>query len=113
MKNAPDGYERGCNILLAIVQGWTGEPPRFAFPPKGVVLIADLRGIGDKLCRNDGARHLLAFAIRRCLERTGQAPTSLMLEVVLDVAHVPYERVPLEELGLGAVADQVKARRPH
>ena len=111
--NRGESYERGCNILLAIIRDWTGEPPRFVFQPKGIALVADLTQFGGRLARNESARAIVAKGIERCMRETGCTPTSLMLEVVLQVAGVPFERVPLEELGLGEAAAAIKARRPH
>jgi hypothetical protein len=97
---ADDNYERGAEITFAIVRDWKGGPPRFAFPPKGVALIADLRDIGQRLARNDAARELVTLLIKRSVERTGHAPTAMMLLVVLEKLGRPIERVSLSELGL-------------
>lgn len=95
-----DTYERGAKITVAIVAGWTGPEPRFAFPPKEIGLIADLSEIGEKLARNNAARELLALLIKRCRERTGQVPTVIMLQVALDMSGIPTETVPLSDLKL-------------
>jgi hypothetical protein len=91
-------YERGAQITYAIVSTWRGAPPRFAFPPKDVALMADLRDVGDKLARNDAARELVALLIKRCVERTGEAPTAMMLRIVLDMLKIPVEEVAPDEL---------------
>lgn len=93
-------YERGAQITYDVVASWRGAPPLFAFPPKEYALLADLRDIGQRLARNDGARDLLQLLIKRCVERTGQAPTAMMLQVVLETLGHPIERVSLSELGL-------------
>lgn len=78
----------------------THEVPRFAFPPAEIALIADLRDIGEQLARNDSARGLVAELVRWVVERTGEAPTAMMLLMSLEVAEIPIERVALSELGL-------------
>ena len=100
MSLADESYERGCWITFAVVRGWNGDPPRFAFPPKEYALLADLRDIGQRLARNDSARQLVALLIKRCVERTGNAPTAMMLRVVLEELQHPIETVSLSELGL-------------
>ena len=82
------------------MRDWKGEAPRFAFPPKEIVLLADLRDIGERLARNEGARRLLALVIKRCVERTGQAPTAMMLRVVLEELGIEVDQVSLGELGI-------------
>lgn len=101
MKDArAESYERGCQITFNIVRDWTGERPLFAFPPKEIALLADLGDVGQRLCRNEGARQLLAHLLKRCRERTGMAPTAMMLRVVLEELKIPVEHVSLSELGL-------------
>lgn len=99
-----DAYERGAGITFLFVKRWLEDPaleqPRFAFPPKEYALLADLRDIGTRLARNDGARQLVALLIKRCVERTGEAPTAMMLRVVLEQLGHPIEWVSLSALGL-------------
>jgi hypothetical protein len=93
-------YIRVAEITARVVRDWIGEVPRFALPPREIALIADLRDIGARLVRNDGARQLLALLIRRCVERTGDAPTVIMLDTALDYVGIAVERVSLSDLGL-------------
>jgi hypothetical protein len=99
--NVPPSWELGAELTYQVVRRWKGEQPRFAFPPKGVVLVADLRDVvGRPFARNQSARELLEHVIKRCIEETGESPTVLMLEIVLERAGIPIERVSLSELGL-------------
>lgn len=100
MTTRAESYERGAQIVLNLVRDWSGEPPRFRFPPREIALLADLRDVGQRLALNDGASELVELLVKRCLERTGQAPTALMLRVVLEQLHIPIETVPLSSLGL-------------
>lgn len=100
MSSRDEDYERGAAITYNIVRDWKGEAPRFAFPPKEIALLADLRDIGERLARNEGARKLTALLIKRCVERTGQAPTVMMLRVILDELGIEVEYVSLGELGI-------------
>lgn len=95
-----EDYERGAQLVYELVRDWDGEPPRFAFPPKDIALLADLRSVGQRLARNEGARQLVRLLITSCLVATGRAPTSMMLLVVLEELGQPIERVSLSELGL-------------
>jgi hypothetical protein len=97
-----ENYERGAEITYRLIRDWPGEVPRFAFPPKEIALLADLRDVGERLARNEGARRLLALLIKRCVERTGNAPTAMMLRVVLEELGIDVEYVSLGELGIGA-----------
>ncbi len=95
-----DSYKRAAELTYRLVRGWKGETLRFAFPPKEIALIADLRDIGNRLARNDSARSMVALIIKRCVERHGEAPTAMMLRVSLEMAGLPIETVSLSELGL-------------
>lgn len=102
MSRSERNYEAGAELTYKLVRDWTGEAPRFAFPPKEIALDADLRDIGDNLARNDGARELTALLVKRCVERTGQSPTVMMLRVVLEELGIEVEYVALGELGIQA-----------
>lgn len=97
-----ESYERGAQLTYELVLGWAHRegPPVFAFPPRDVAVLADLRDIGAKLARNDSARELVTHLIDQVVEATGQAPTAMMLRVVLEEVGYPIQWVPLEELGL-------------
>jgi hypothetical protein len=95
-----DDYNRSAQLTYEIVRDWDGERPLFAFPPREYALLADLRDIGDKLARNEGARQLVRLLITRCHAATGQAPTAMMLRVVLEELRFPIAWVSLSELGL-------------
>jgi hypothetical protein len=99
----PSGYERGAQLTFLLVREWLGkvvERPRFAFPPKDIALIADLRDIGEKLARNDSARELVAHLIECVVNVTGNAPTAMMLRVVLEQLDCAVEYVAPSDLGL-------------
>ncbi len=102
---APPGYERGCELTYQIVLQWTHRdgPPQFRFPPRDVALCADLRSVGTKLAVNDSARDLVAKLIVDVKRETGEAPTAMMLRVVLRLCGLPIQWVPIEELGLGKI----------
>lgn len=95
-----ESYERAAELTYRLVRGWKGETLRFAFPPKEIGLIADLRDIGQRLARNDSARQMVALLVNRCLERHGEAPTAMMLRVALECAGLPIETASLSELGI-------------
>lgn len=103
MTKKEDTYNLGANLTHALIKEWlekVPEPPRFAFAPEGVALIADLRDIGAKLAGNDSARALVDHLIDCVVNVTGQAPTAMMLLVILEDLGQPIERVSLTELGL-------------
>ncbi|HET7485852.1 MAG TPA: hypothetical protein VFJ64_10830 [Solirubrobacterales bacterium] len=100
MSRDRDNYNAGAELTWRIVQAWQGERPRFAFPPRNIALIADLRDIGERLARNDAAKKLVALLIDHCVKETGQAPTAMMLRVVLEQSGIPIEYVAPSELGL-------------
>jgi len=99
-----ESYERGARLTFVVVKMWLEDPrlklPRFRFPPRDIALIGDLRDIGQRLAVNDGARELLAHLIKRSIERTGNAPTAMMLRGVLEELGHPIEVVSLSELGI-------------
>lgn len=103
MNSERESYDRGATLTFGLVKQWlTTEPekPRFAFPPKEIALLADLRDIGKKLARNDSARRLVDHLIVWVVGATGNAPTAMMLRMVLEVLKQPIERVSLSDLGL-------------
>ncbi len=107
MTSQRETYELGAKLTHALVKEWlekVPEPPRFAFPPKEVALIADLRDVGPKLARNHSAQQLVDHLIELVVAVTGQAPTAMMLRVILDDLGQPIEWVPLSELGLSPTA---------
>ena len=98
-----DTYNQGAAAAFGFIKGWlekTGEAPRFAFPPKDIALIADLRDIGQRLARNESARRLVDELNEAVLQLTGQAPTAMMLRVILEELEQPIEWVAPSELGL-------------
>lgn len=107
MSQRDDTYERGARLTLRLIQDWLrediDEPPLFQFPPKEVALLADLRDIGQKLAVNDSAHRLVDHLIKRVVERTGQAPTTMMLRIALEVAGLRWQDCTLDELGLSGV----------
>jgi hypothetical protein len=94
-----DTYKAGAELTHKLVREWRGGQLRFAFPPKEIALIRDLRDVGDRLCRSEGARELVALLIKRGVERTGEAPTAMMLRVSLEVEGHAIDWVSLSELG--------------
>lgn len=86
---------------------WTHAdgPPVFRFPPKDVALLADLRDCGEKLAVNQSARDLVAKLVVDVVQATGQAPTAMMLRVILEELAIPIRWVALEELGLSLVQE--------
>jgi hypothetical protein len=95
-------YNRGAELTHVIIKEWvaSGETPRFAFPPREIALVADLRDIGKRLARNDSALRLVDQLIRVVVHITGSAPTAMMLRVVLEMLDQPIEWVAASELGL-------------
>ena len=101
MKNPPRDYREGCNLTAEIVQRFKTSAPAFVFPP--VALIAPIDVVGPRLARNDAARWLVQELVAESKRRRlGDVPTVLMLQAVLEIEGIAYERVPLEELGLSA-----------
>lgn len=103
MKRA-DTYEAGANLTYEVVRDFQifgPGRPEFAFPPRDIALIASLKDVGDKLCRNDAARELLQLLLSACDHRKiGDYPTVMMLRAVLDLRGIPFTIVPFAELGL-------------
>lgn len=99
-------YELGAQLTYQTVLLWTHAegPPVFRFPPKDIALVADLRDCGEKLAVNQSARDLVAKLVTDVVANTGQAPTAMMLRVILEEIGHPIEWVELSELGLGGVA---------
>jgi hypothetical protein len=99
---ARESYEKGAELSLAIVRTWTHPEgaPVFRFPPRDYALLADLRDVGTKLAKNESARDLLNRLIVEVVRSTGQAPTAMMLRVILEECGIPIEWVPLAELHL-------------
>lgn len=98
-----DIYNAGAELTWRIVQAWQGERPRFAFPPREVALVADLRDCGHILAKNEAATKLVALLIDHGVKETGQAPTAMMLRVVLESVGIPIEYQSLSELGIKGV----------
>lgn len=101
--NKEDTYNLGANLTHALIKKWLrrdGESPRFAFPPKEVALIADLRDVGKNLARNDSARGLVDHLIDQVVFQTGQAPTAMMLLIILEDLGQSVERLSFSELGI-------------
>lgn len=97
-----DTYELGAQLTHAIVKAWIekADPVRFAFPPREIALVADLRQVGQKLARNESARQLVDQLNEHVVSVTGHAPTAMMLRVILEDLGVEIEWVPPSELGL-------------
>jgi hypothetical protein len=102
-----NSYELGAQMTYALVKEWlekVPERPRFLFPPKDVALIADLRDLPMKLAGNDSAQQLVDHLIETVVAVTRNAPTAMMLRVVLEeLSPDSIEWVSLEELGLKGV----------
>lgn len=96
-----DNYEAGAELTSKIIREWRGGLLHFAFPPRDVALVADLRDIGHRLARNDAARELVKQLIDRCVGQTGQAPTAMMLRVVLEMEGHAIDWRPLSEFAQG------------
>jgi hypothetical protein len=102
----PEGYEETCQEMLARTKRWLLEhsdrPPHFVAAPKGVCIVAALDQAGDRFCRNEAARELMAEFVAIGLRIGGPtaSPTVLMMQVVLEIAGVEVEHVSLSELGL-------------
>jgi hypothetical protein len=94
-------YEAGAELTAKMIREWRGGQLRFAFPPREVALLADLRDIGHRLARNDAARELVNQLIERCVEATGQAPTAMMLRVILEMEGHAIDWRPLSEFAQG------------
>lgn len=101
-----DTYNQGVDLTFALMRQWFArlapgeEPPRFAFPPKEIALIADLRDVGDRLARNGSAQRLVEHLIDQVVFITGEAPTAMMLRVMLEELGQQIEWVSPSELGL-------------
>ena len=80
------------------------EPPRFALPPKGIIVIVSLDepSIIPRIARNETARQFLAGIVEGAVaERDSKAmPTLFMLSVALETVGAEIERVSLADLGL-------------
>ncbi len=96
----PEGYAKAAELTYRLLLAFRYQEPRFAFPPKEIALIADLRDVAERLARNDSARAVLALVIHHCVKETGQAPTAMMLRICLEEAEIPIETVSLSDLGL-------------
>lgn len=100
---------RLCSRLLdAALAKWLevgNPPPRFAFPPDEIGLIADLRAIDDKIVRNDAAEifvricHAIGDKVERETGRPGR-PTAIMLRAALRFHRVEVETVSLSHFGI-------------
>jgi len=97
-------YNAGANLTYEVVRNFRvfgSGVPEFAFPPRHIALIASLKDIGDKLCRNDAAREMLQLLFAACdYRKLSDYPTAMMLRVALDAAGIPITFVPFEELGI-------------
>lgn len=106
MTKKEDTYNEGAELTFALMKRWFSrlapgeEAPRFAFPPKEIALLADLRDIGKRLARNGPAQRLVDHLIDQVVFATGQAPTAMMLRVMLEELGQPIEWVSCSELGL-------------
>jgi hypothetical protein len=102
----PEGYEQTCQEMLQRAKQWLVEhpdrPPHFVAQPKGIAIVAALDQAGDRFCRNDAARELVADFIAIGIRIGGPrgSPTVLMMQVVMELAGVEPQRVSLSELGL-------------
>jgi len=96
-------YELGARLTYALIRDWCKHDarPTFRFPPREYALLADLRDIGDRLAVDDSARRLVKHLVETVVAGTGQAPTAMMLRVILDDLGIPILWVSLEQLGLG------------
>lgn len=99
---ASDNYELGAQLTYQAIMLWTHAegPPVFRFPPKNVALLADLRDCGEKLAVNQSARDLVAKLVTEVVAATGQAPTAMMLRVILEELAISIHWVEIAELGL-------------
>lgn len=105
----PENYEATCQEMLERTKRWLREqpdrPPHFVGPPEGICIVGSLDQVGDRFCRNDAARELVADFIEIGIRIGGgptYSPTVLMMLVVLQVAGVAFERVSMTELGLSS-----------
>lgn len=100
----PSSYVLCCAMMAAVLQEWRAKNPsarpHFALPHREVALCASIDHV-PLIFKNDEARELLAlFCAGADAIESGNAPTVLMLQAVLDQARVEYELVGVGELGV-------------
>lgn len=100
---APATYEVGAQLTHDIVKAWkeAGETPKFRFPPKGIALMAPLDIIGGQLCLDEHTEDLLVGLCAEVNRAAGEYPTTMMLQVALEMNGIPVTYVSIAELGLG------------
>lgn len=98
----PEVYVKAIQKMHAFLVCWLagrGTKPQFALPEKRVLLAVPIDRV-PKLALDDAARELVGIFCEIAETISGGAPTALMLDSVLELAHVPVTRVTLDELGL-------------
>ncbi len=93
-------YNQACELTYELVVRWKPRAPEFVFPPRDIAFVAGLDEVGEYLARNDAARELLAAIVSESRRRLGEAPTVMMLSAALELAEIPFARVPFAELGM-------------
>jgi hypothetical protein len=78
------------------------EPPRFAFPPKEIMVIGDLEPMIPRVARNESARHFLGGIIQgaRASGDPKAFPTVFMLRVALEAVGAAIEVVSVADFGI-------------
>jgi hypothetical protein len=83
-------------ILRSWLRDHPDDPPRFALPPKSILVIGCLDH-ASAVAQNAAARALVdAFCAAGCAVQPEGQPTLNMLRVVLDLARVPYAVAPAD-----------------
>jgi hypothetical protein len=105
------GYTKTVQMMDLALRKWLqlgASPPRYAFPPEGIGLVADLRAVEDVIARNDEAHRFaqVCYAIGRKNEEDlglPSMPSAIMLQAVLLNSNVEVESISLTEFGVEGV----------
>lgn len=98
-------YERSIAMTRMVVRRWMRDfpdaPPKFALGPREIGILGRLSQLGDAICKDDGARAIVAVLRLLSAQFNGcPEPTYLILLGVLSAEGIPYESVSLADLGI-------------